>query len=1335
MMMKTIQALLAVVCLLCTLHIGAQGDSEQFDIKFSTPEVDCDSREVCYFTQLRSGNGNAWNLAGQNYRIFYDASMASYINGSAERVLDPTQYSEVLLTADVQGVDASGFPGDLPFKETLSFLNYSVDLMSLSTGGINLPTDGSYVNTTRLCFEVTEEVVTNGSECLGLVWAQMGKTDGIATAFVEVSEWVESQSTTPAEGRIFDDLDADDGDASCIAQAFCQGTGNETTDVNCSDGLDNDEDGLLDCEDPDCAASMPCAEPPNMFEVALEVNSIDCNIGMVCYNVTVGTADDHSFVLGSQRYQLFYSSAVGTYVTGESLLGDEFSALMLQASTPIENVNATGVGPLPFESDLGFINFTIGLSDEDVGSSVLIEPGFPVTTAELCFAMSDLAIESDEACFEATWARFGVTEDYNGSMVEIDEWLGPNMQMRVEPASFGDISSADGDASCFDTTCPISNAEDNCTDGIDNDEDGLVDCFDEDCAAVTACTEVCNAEAPILTIEGDDASGFSCDFTTGQIDITSEGGNNTSAYATTYILTMADGVIVDISNSSPDFDIFIEGFFSVYAINFIVGADITGLSVGGNIGDIAGGDCFEISNAVHFNVCLDATKCDFCLGEPLVVNPTTTPDADRTTRIVLTDRNGVILSVGTETSFSDLDEGIYVALVVDFPTGATIAGLEVGQNVVDIAPGDIRITESFVLGVCDQLAPTIFFDLKGCDILGTAILQVGETFSTYEWSTGSTESFIEVSATEPMTYTVTVTLDNMCVGTATQEITGNEPTQLGDFVWEDTNGNGIQDAAEVGVNGITVNLFTDFNNDGLPDFADVPSCITTTTNHPTTGEPGYYEFFVYQSSYVVGFESPNGFVPTIQSQGDTDTDSDINEQGLTSTIVVIEGESQLDIDAGFRTTTTLCGTVWSDDDGDGRRDETEGGINDITINLFTTDGERISTTITLTDEMSGEDGIWCFENIPVQDYYVEVELPDGIVLTDPNVSTDENRDSDADGSFGPGTTGIIMTTPGEVTTDVGFGIYLGGVTCGVVWRESEQGTEGIFDAGVDSVLVNSQIEVIDANTGETVGLSSTDADGRYCVNGIRTGSYQVRFRATENGEDYVQPFQGDDPLVDSDVDINTALTSVFFVGPSDTIQGVNAGIRFGTLPVDLISFTGYWDPLTNDVELSWATASEINNDFFQIERVVRLDDGWISIGEVDGNGTTTDAHIYAYTDGDIAQSGTYFYRLKQVDYDEGYEYSDIIKIEVLLNSDAGLRLYPNPAHDKITLDIMVITSDIAEVSIYDFVGRKVTRTSTHEVLTGHNRIPLDITSIPAGAYLVRVQMGAEVQQEIMQITR
>ena len=493
--MKTINYLLVVAFMLsANLLLSIQ----EFDIRFEFDEIECNTRQACYLTQLRSADGQAWNLAGQNYRIFYDASMGSFVDGTAESLLDAALYSDILLTANIQNTDASGAQGDIPFKSTLSFLNYSVDLMNLTNGGVELPANGDWVSTTRLCFEVTEEVIDNGSECLTAIWARMGKTDGIATAFVEVSQWVEANSTTEAFANVYDDLDAEDGDDSCLSM-FCGGGGNENTEDTCSDGIDNDEDGLVDCNDPSCGAVAPCVPDSKSFQLALDLRTIECSTGMVCYNVNLRSGPD-DFTLGSQRYQLFYNSALGSFVSGSSLLGNEFQSLSLQSSTPVENVNATGVGDLPFEGDLGFINFTIQLTDEGIGSSVIVSSAEVTTTAELCFVLTDETINDGSVCFEATWARQGLTDPYNASMVEIDEWVSANSSVSVEGTNYGDLSSALGDDACFNLSCVGENetGDQQCNDGLDNDDDGLVDCNDPGCGSSSICQSQCTAQAPVL---------------------------------------------------------------------------------------------------------------------------------------------------------------------------------------------------------------------------------------------------------------------------------------------------------------------------------------------------------------------------------------------------------------------------------------------------------------------------------------------------------------------------------------------------------------------------------------------------------------------------------------------------------------------------------------------------------------------------------------------------------------------------------------------------------------------------------------------------------------------
>jgi len=479
-------------------------DTARFDIRFMIGDVDCDTRTVCVQTQLRSSDGNEWNLAGQNYRIFYDGSKAQFITGSSESLLPAAQYSAVNVTQEIwPPVDITGqFGFVLPFGETLSFLNYSVDLMSLSNGGINLPASGAWVSTTQLCFEVTQEVLDGGSECLNIVWARETLTDEIATAFVEISEWVQASETVEALPNIYDDLGPEDGNNACVS-SFCPGGADaETTALACSDGIDNDEDGLIDCADPNCAETDPCGGTTKTFDLALQLapNGVDCITGQVCYDVNLTSAGS-GFSLGSQNYRIFYNSDAGSFLSAQSLLGADFQAVSLQNGTPREGIDETGTGDLPYESSLGYVDFAVELNDSGTGSGVMISADVSTRVAQVCFTITDDVINNAGQCFEANWAEMGLTDAYEPLFIEIEEWLGPDDTRITTVNTFVNLSAASGDDSCFNVSCEnTESGEVECDDNIDNDNDGLIDCRDPGCASAVICGgDECIPLAPTLS--------------------------------------------------------------------------------------------------------------------------------------------------------------------------------------------------------------------------------------------------------------------------------------------------------------------------------------------------------------------------------------------------------------------------------------------------------------------------------------------------------------------------------------------------------------------------------------------------------------------------------------------------------------------------------------------------------------------------------------------------------------------------------------------------------------------------------------------------------------------
>jgi len=118
------------------------------------------------------------------------------------------------------------------------------------------------------------------------------------------------------------------------------------------------------------------------------------------------------------------------------------------------------------------------------------------------------------------------------------------------------------------------------------------------------------------------------------------------------------------------------------------------------------------------------------------------------------------------------------------------------------------------------------------------------------------------------------------------------------------------------------------------------------------------------------------------------------------------------------------------------------------------------------------------------------------------------------------------------------------------------------------------------------------------------------------------------------------------------------------LPVELITFEG--NKTREGIELNWSTASELNNEGFEVEKST---DGknWTQIGFVKGNGTTSTFNNYSFLDIEKTFANA-FYRLRQVDYDGAFEYSDVISIEFEEDREVIVNIYPNPVANKLTVE-------------------------------------------------------------------
>lgn len=170
----------------------------------------------------------------------------------------------------------------------------------------------------------------------------------------------------------------------------------------------------------------------------------------------------------------------------------------------------------------------------------------------------------------------------------------------------------------------------------------------------------------------------------------------------------------------------------------------------------------------------------------------------------------------------------------------------------------------------------------------------------------------------------------------------------------------------------------------------------------------------------------------------------------------------------------------------------------------------------------------------------------------------------------------------------------------------------------------------------------------------------------------------------------------------------------GVVPVELTSFSAVG---TRDgVQLNWQTATEINNQRFEIERS-NDSQNFTLVGFVNGRGTTTEKSSYSFIDKGINE-GKYFYRLKQVDYNGAYEYSQVIEVEFSVPQEFVLaQNYPNPFNPTTTLSFGLPVESNITLSVYNSLGELVRVVAQGTLQAGTHNMNFDAVDLPSGIYL------------------
>lgn len=183
------------------------------------------------------------------------------------------------------------------------------------------------------------------------------------------------------------------------------------------------------------------------------------------------------------------------------------------------------------------------------------------------------------------------------------------------------------------------------------------------------------------------------------------------------------------------------------------------------------------------------------------------------------------------------------------------------------------------------------------------------------------------------------------------------------------------------------------------------------------------------------------------------------------------------------------------------------------------------------------------------------------------------------------------------------------------------------------------------------------------------------------------------------------------------------------LPVVLLSFTAECD--NTKVVLKWSTASEINNNYFVIERSENSID-FETIGQVKGAGNSNSVSNYSFTDKDI-RKGTFYYRLKQVDYNGVNKYLDIKAVSNIgEGSSCDLIIKPNPCVGKCEISLENCTEEEfqdARIMLFDALGNAVYSSMSKQIVNGKATFELDNTNyLRPAVYIVRGLAGKKIKK-------
>ncbi len=424
----------------------------------------------------------------------------------------------------------------------------------------------------------------------------------------------------------------------------------------------------------------------------------------------------------------------------------------------------------------------------------------------------------------------------------------------------------------------------------------------------------------------------------------------------------------------------------------------------------------------------------------------------------------------------DIDAGLYItpkpAITVEKTTNdGKVANIVVGDaikwsykitnsgntlltNIVVTDDKEGAITTCSGDGSLDSLAPSKSIV---CTKTGTAIL-------------GTYSNRVDVVAKDDSENNITATDSSSYVGKEAPVLLGS----IGDYVWLDSNRDGIQNGDELPLSDIAVELF------------DENRTLISSTKTDSSGKYNFKD--LSNGKYYLKFASPKAYRVTKKSEGSNRAiDSDADRNGKTALFRLATGEDKTDIDLGlYPKLANLGDRVWFDSNANGIQDANEKrGVADVTVKLYNDSNKFIKETKTTST------GAYLFRDLTPGDYYLIFEIPSNYRVSPKKQGS--NRSSDSNANVTTGKTDTFTLFAGRDDKSIDMGLYQEATKVGdrVFYDTNKNGIQDNGESGVANVTV----ALYQVNGTEPLLTTKTSASGIYLFEDVAPGEYYIQFSA------------------------------------------------------------------------------------------------------------------------------------------------------------------------------------------------------------------------------------------------